>query len=189
MPPMSRPALCRVRFHDPVSLVSLANTSNQNESMQKYLLLSAQKEALQRRISLQIPFGAPMEPSSPEFQSLSSSPDWSPNYALPYPSATESLPARTVVSARTSIDDMHAEESHKLAELNRQIVATLTELLNTESVRSDEKSRVYIQERLMEAEHQNRRQRRRHSSDSERDFASAIAHHLELDLNASKTWA
>jgi hypothetical protein len=93
------------------------------------------------------------------------------------------------MSSRTSIDDMHTEESHKLAELNRQIVATLTELLNTESVRSDEKSRAWIQERLMEAEHQNRRQRRRHSSESERDFASAIAHHIELDLNASKTWA
>jgi hypothetical protein len=157
--------------------------------MQKYLLLSAQKEALQRRISLQIPFGAPMEPSSPEFQSLSSSPDMSSNYALPYPSATEPLPTRTVMSSRASIDDMHTEESHKLAELNRQIVATLTELLNTESVRSDEKCRAWIQERLMEAEHQNRRQRRRHSSETEREFASAIAQHIELDLNVSKTWA
>jgi hypothetical protein len=93
------------------------------------------------------------------------------------------------LASRTSIDDMHTEESHKLAEINHQIVATLTELLNTECVRSDDKQRAWIQERLMEAEHQNRRQRRRHSSNSERDFASAIAHHLELDLHASKTWA
>lgn len=93
------------------------------------------------------------------------------------------------MASRASIDDMHTEESHKLAEINHQIVATLTELLNTDSVRSDDKSRAWIQERLMEAEHQIRRQRRRHSSNSERDFASAIAHHLELDLNASKTWA
>jgi hypothetical protein len=157
--------------------------------MQKYLLLSAQKEALQRRISLQIPFGAPMEPSSPEFQSLSSSPDWSSNYASLYPTATEPLATRSVMSSRTSMDDLHTEESHKLAEINHQIVATLTELLNTESIRSDDKTRAWIQERLMEAEHQNRRQRRRQSSNSERDFASAIAHHLELDLNASKTWA
>jgi hypothetical protein len=41
----------------------------------------------------------------------------------------------------------------------------------------------------MEAEHQIRRQRRRHSSNSERDFASAIAHHLDLGINTSKTWA
>jgi hypothetical protein len=157
--------------------------------MQKYLLLSAQKEALQRRVALQLPFSVPREPLSPEFQSLSSSPEWSTSYASPYPSATEPIPTRTSMGSRTSIDDMHTEESHKLAEINQQIIATLTELLNTESVRSDDKSRAWIQEKLMEAEHQIRRQRRRHSSNSERDFASAIAHHLELDLNASKTWA
>ncbi|KAH5734225.1 hypothetical protein HBI17_203460 [Parastagonospora nodorum] len=171
MSTLSRPTLCR------------------NESMQKYLLLTAQKEALQRRVALQLPFGTPREPSSPEFQSLSSSPDWSPKYTTPYPAATEPLPTTTVRSSRSSMDDMHMDESHKLAEINQQIIATLTELLNTESIRSDEKSRAWIQEKLMEAEHQIRRQRRRHSSNSERDFASAIAHHLELDLNASKTWA
>lgn len=84
---------------------------------------------------------------------------------------------------------MHTEETHKLAELNQQIIATLTELLNTESVRSDDESRAWIQERLMEAEHQIRRQRRRRSSNAERGFASAIAQQLELDLNTSKTWA
>ncbi|OAK94613.1 hypothetical protein IQ06DRAFT_233528 [Phaeosphaeriaceae sp. SRC1lsM3a] len=171
MAPLSRPTLCR------------------NESMQKYLLLSAQKEALQRRIALQLPFGAPREPSSPEFQSLSSSPDWSPSYASPYPSATDPIATKTGMASRTSTDDMHTDESHKLAEINQQIIATLTELLNTEAVRHDDKSRAWIQDKLMEAEHQIRRERRRHSSNSERDFASAIAHNLELDLHASKTWA
>lgn len=158
--------------------------------MQKYMLLSAQKEALQRRMSLQLPFGAALEVSSPEFQSLSSSPECSPIHSSPYPTTTGPLPtAGTSVAPRTSVDDTHTEESHKLAELNHQIVATLTELLNTESVRSDDKSRAWIQERLMEAEHENRRQRRRRSSNTERDFASAIAHHIELDLGTSKTWA
>jgi hypothetical protein len=142
--------------------------------MQKYMLLSAQKEALQRRMSLQIPFGAPMEVSSPEFQSLSSSRACSPGYASSYPTLNV---------------DLHTEDSHKLAEINHQIVATLTELLNTECVRSDDKQRAWIQEKLMEAEHQGRRQRRRHSSNAERDFASAIAHNLELGLNTSRTWA
>jgi hypothetical protein len=87
------------------------------------------------------------------------------------------------------MDDMHTDESQKLAEINQQIVATLTELMNTESVRSDERNRAWIQEKLMEAEHQIRRQRRRHSSNAERDFASSIAQHLELGLNTSKTWA
>jgi len=158
--------------------------------MQKYMLLSAQKEALQRRISLQIPFGAPMEVSSPEFQSLSSSPACSPDYAPSYQTTTEPIPAtRSAMAYPTSADDIHTEDSHKLAEINHQIVATLTELLNTECVRSDDKQRAWIQEKLMEAEHQGRRQRRRHSSNAERDFASAIAHNLELGLSTSKTWA
>lgn len=156
--------------------------------MQKYMLLSAQKEALQRRMLLQIPFGSPMEPSSPEFQSLSSSPDWTATHASPYLTATEPGYATSTTHPQTSVGDMHTEEAHKLAEINHQIVATLTELLNTDSVRADERSRAWIQERLMEAEHQIRRQRRRRSSNSERHVASSIAHKLELDLRTSKTW-
>jgi hypothetical protein len=53
------------------------------------------------------------------------------------------------------------EDAHKLFHVNKDIKATLTELLNTESVRSDGKYRQWIQERLMEAEQQIRRQRRR----------------------------
>lgn len=163
--------------------------------MQRYMLLSAQKEALQRKMALEIPFGAPMAVTSPEFQSLSSSPTWSPKYTTPYPAATDPVPisSGSMMSARGSTDDMHTAESQRLNEINHQIVATLTELLNTEAVRSDEKHRAWIQERLMEAEHQIRRERRRHSSNAslhtDRGFASAIAHQLELGLNTSKTWA
>ena len=84
---------------------------------------------------------------------------------------------------------MHTEESHKLYEINQQIVATLMELLNTDAVKTDPRYRSFIQEKLMESEHQIRRQRRRHSSNAERDYASSIAQHLELGLNTSKTWA
>lgn len=154
------------------------------------MLLSAQKEALQRRMALEIPFSQPMAASSPEFQSLSSSPTYSPKYTLPYPPATDPIPtaSRTRISPRGSLDNTHTAESRKLSELNHQIVATLTELMNTESVRSDEKHRAWIQERLMDAEHQIRRERRRQSSSAERDYASAIAHQLEVGLNTSKTW-
>ncbi|KAI8938980.1 hypothetical protein NX059_004824 [Plenodomus lindquistii] len=169
MTPTSRPTLCR------------------NESMQKYMLLSAQKEALQRRMALEIPFAAPMAAESPEFQSLSSSPTWSPKYTSPYPAATDPVPSRCSMSPRGSVDDMHTSEAAKLAELNHQIIATLTELLNTESVRSDEKHHRWIQDRLMELEHQIRRDRRRHSSNAERNFASSVARHN--DFGTSKTWA
>ena len=158
--------------------------------MQKYMLLSAQKEALQRRMAMEIPFSTPMTPGSPEFQSLSSSPT-SSNHAAPYPMASDPMPtsSRTSTTPRTSVYGVHTEESQKLAEINQQIVATLTELLNTDCIRNDEKQRAWIQERLMEAEHQIRRERRRHSSNVGGDFASAIAQHLELGLNTSKTWA
>ena len=160
--------------------------------MQKYMLLSAQKEALQRKMELEVPFSKPITATLPDFQSLSTSPAWSPKYASPspYPSAIYAISSSVRAGPTAqSIDDTHTEESHKLAEINHQIVATLTELLNTESVRSDDRHRAWIQERLMDAEHQIRRQRRRHSSNAERDFASAIAHQLELTLHTSKTWA
>ncbi|KAF2631810.1 hypothetical protein BU25DRAFT_197250 [Macroventuria anomochaeta] len=161
-------------------------TLSRNESMQKYILLAAQKEALQRRMSMSIPFGLPMSTSSPEFQSLSSS---FTDYTSTYPTATEPVPTRPGTVTQSSVHDMHNDESHKLYEINQQIVATLMELLNTEAVKTDPKYRAFIQEKLMESEHQIRRQRRRHSSNAERDYASSIAHHLELGLNTSKTWA
>lgn len=157
--------------------------------MQKYILLAAQKEAIQRRMSMALPFGLPMSTSSPEFQSLSSSPTSPTSYTSTYPTATEPVPTSPGAVARTSVDDLHTDESHKLYEINQQIVATLMELLNTDAVKADQKYRSFIQEKLMESEHQIRRQRRRHSSNAERDFASSIAHHLELGLNTSKTWA
>lgn len=157
--------------------------------MQKYILLAAQKEALQRRMSMSLPFNLPMSTSSPEFQSLSSSPSSPTGYTSTYPTTTEPVPAGPGAAGQTSVDDMHTDESNKLYEINQQIVATLMELLNTDAVKTDPKYRAFIQERLMESEHQMRRQRRRHSSNAERDFASSIAHHLELGLNTSKTWA
>ncbi|KAG9206381.1 hypothetical protein G6514_003212 [Epicoccum nigrum] len=164
-------------------------TLSRNESMQRYILLAAQKEALQRRMSMSIPFNLPMSTSSPEFQSLSSSPGSPTEYTSTYPSTTEPVPTRAGTATQASVDDMHTEESHKLYEINQQIVATLMELLNTDAVKTDPRYRAFIQEKLMESEHQIRRQRRRHSSNAERDYASSIAQHLELGLNTSKTWA
>jgi len=69
-------------------------------------------------------------------------------------------------------------ESHKLYEINQQIKATLTELLNTDSVKQDDKFRVWVQGRLMDAELEMRRQRRRRSS-VDREIAESIAEHFE----------
>ncbi|KAF1810854.1 hypothetical protein P152DRAFT_373930, partial [Eremomyces bilateralis CBS 781.70] len=58
---------------------------------------------------------------------------------------------------------LHADEA-KLFDINHQIKATLTELLNAPSVRHDERMRAWVQERLMDAEQELKRQRRRRSS-------------------------
>ncbi|KAF2240848.1 hypothetical protein BU26DRAFT_442068, partial [Trematosphaeria pertusa] len=174
----------------------------QDDSVQKYMLLSSQQEVLRRRLSLHIPTSAPMTASSPEFQSLASSPvysrptyavPWSadPDYASAWPSPTEPIPAQPGMVHRNTIDDPHCEDSHKMCEINQEIKATLTELLNTDSVRSDEKYRAWVQARLMDAEHQIRQQRRRRSSGSivDREFASSIAEHLDLGIHSCKTWS
>ncbi|KAF1931496.1 uncharacterized protein M421DRAFT_313676 [Didymella exigua CBS 183.55] len=182
-----RPILHRVSFLAPTLRTEL--TRQRNESMQKYILLTAQKEALQRRMSMSIPFSLPISTSSPEFQSLSSSPTSPIDYVSTCLTTTEPVPTRPGTVPQTSVDDTHTSESHKLCEINQQIVATLMELLNTEAVKTDPKYRAFIQEKLMESEQQIRRQRRRRSSNAERDYASSIAHHLELGLNTSKTGA
>ncbi|KAF2478041.1 uncharacterized protein BDR25DRAFT_299760 [Lindgomyces ingoldianus] len=159
------------------------------DSMQKYMLLSSQQEVLRRRLSLQIPTASPMTASSPEFQSLSSSPtfsrpayasSWSaePEYIATHPLSAYPIPTQPGMGHRNSVDESLTEDSHRLYEINQQIKATLTELLNTESVRSDEKYRAWIQGRLMDAEQQMRRQRRRRSS-VDREIAESIAEHFE----------
>ena len=143
----------------------------EDPSFQKYMILSSQQEVLRRRLSLQIPSSSPMTANSPELQSLASSPT-SASSLCGYPVPTH--PGVTHMNE----DLRKCEDSKSLSEINQQIKATLTELLNTESVRSDDKFRAWVQERLMDAERQIRRQRRRHS-DSDRDFAQSIAEHFD----------
>jgi hypothetical protein len=164
--------------------------------MQKYMVLSSEQEILCRRLSIQAPPIAPTASSSPERQSTPSSPTHSrptftttwtpdPNYTT---TASNPIPAQLGTAHRHSIAD--TQDAHKLAEVNQEIKATLTELLNTDSCRTDGKYRLWIQGRLMNAEHEIRQQRRRRSSGSieEREFASSIAEHLDLGVHSSKTW-
>lgn len=182
MPRPSRMPLDRVSLslRKPFQARASSLTPFKTDSMQRLQVLESQQEVLRRRLALQVPAAAPMTAGSPELNSLSSSPvssrsafasSWSPE--LEYTSA-HPMP---IMGHRHSIDDTHVEDSHKLYEINQQIKATLTELLNTESVRSDDKYRAWIQERLMDAERQIRKQRRRHSS-GDRMMAASIATHM-----------
>lgn len=172
---MVRTCPIRMIHAPPLGLRSLQ--SHQTDSMAKLQLLSSQQEVLRRRLSLQVPSPPPMPAQSPEFGPLSYSPtssrslSFSDDFQIVAP-----IPTEPHMGNRRSSDDPHGhvEDSHKLCEVNQQIKAMLTELLNTESVRSDEKYRAWVQERLLDAEHQIRLQRRRQSS-ADRDMAASIA--------------
>jgi hypothetical protein len=74
--------------------------------------------------------------------------------------------------------DNQSDDGRALYEINQQMKATLTELLNTDSVKNDDKFRLWIQGRLMDTEVEMRRQRRRHSS-VDPQVAENIAEHFE----------
>jgi len=154
-----------------------------NDAFQKYQILSSQQEVIRRRLSLQLPSTTPMTARSPELHSItsptSSHSSWSPepSYTSPVSMSSYPIPAQPGVAHRHSIDSTVSDDTAKACEINQQIKATLTELLNTESVRSDDKYRAWIQERLMDAEHKIRKQRRRRS-DIDTEIAETIAKSL-----------
>jgi hypothetical protein len=62
---------------------------------------------------------------------------------------------------------MECSDEASLYEINQQIKTTLTELLNCASVKHDKTVRAWVQTKLMDAEHQLKRQRKRRSSASQ----------------------
>jgi hypothetical protein len=71
----------------------------------------------------------------------------------------------------------HSVEEEHLLEINQQIKATLTELINCEDVKHDKKFRAWVQVKLMEAEHELKRQRKR-KSNVDVETMRAISEHL-----------
>jgi len=70
----------------------------------------------------------------------------------------------TVPELLTPPSEESLDDEHSLKDVNCQIKATLTSLLNCESVKHNAQLRAWVQDRLMDAEHNIRRQRRRKSS-------------------------
>ncbi|KAF2670961.1 hypothetical protein BT63DRAFT_453332 [Microthyrium microscopicum] len=122
---------------------------------EKYLHLSQQ--SLRLKFSLSHKASSSDSPLSRQTstRSNSHSPTLSP--------IDEATPALYGASLLSVADDLSA-----LMEVNQQIKATLTELLNCPSVKLDRGYRAWVQERLMEAEHEIRQQRRRRSSNDRR---------------------
>ena len=62
-------------------------------------------------------------------------------------------------------EELQADQD-KLFAVNRRIKATLTDLLNCESVKQDSRMRSWVQTRLMDSQHEHNDQRRKHISES-----------------------
>lgn len=79
------------------------------------------------------------------------------------------------------VDDVE-EEEQKLYDINRQIKYTLTDLLNCDATRHDSKFRAWVQSRLMDAEMELRRQRKRRVSidRGSHEMVESIASSMEL---------
>lgn len=175
--------------------------SNSNDPYHRYLLLSTQQETLRQRLTLQIPPSTPTMTHEPSYSPRSSfSSDISTQYSPTHsPSQTPATPHHTAApsSAASSsptpdmpgvVQSSHAShhgiragqpvpEDSKLYDVNKQVKAVLTELLNTDGVKHDERFRMWVQGRLMETEMEMRRQRRRRSS-VDREVLESIAEHF-----------
>jgi hypothetical protein len=150
-------------------------------ALQKYLLLHSQHEALSKHLNEINTTSSPpsrspdrLVSSTPhsELSSFSSSPESpSPHLSarsplnlmhqrrsgsIPAPSPTRpriikrrsSLP---IVIDESILEEIEEEEG-KLKDVNEQIKCTLTDLLNCESVRKDNRYRMWVQTRLMDTE-------------------------------------
>ncbi|KAF2012043.1 hypothetical protein BU24DRAFT_412578 [Aaosphaeria arxii CBS 175.79] len=153
--------------------------------MQRYLKLSSQQENIRRKLSLET-----QSPTSPEFRSMSSSPTESMQSSMhSSTTATEPhLPSPMPIPIqrqRHSVDYTGDDAKRTLCDINQQMKATLTELLNQN--RSDDKYRAWVQEKLLETEQQIRKQRRRHSS-GDREMAASIATHFSPTQSFASPW-
>jgi len=138
--------------------------------MERYARLSQQSDLIRQRLSMGGFSGDPFSPT--QRSSRDSSPDISPlrrttsitqSQAYSFPSAQTWPIPQAVPTSWKSPESEQVDEAN-LYEINHKIKALLTELLNCDSVRQDKMYRAWVQARLMDAEHELKRQRRRRSS-------------------------
>jgi hypothetical protein len=157
-------------------------TPFQDAAFQKYLLLSGQQDTLRRQLSSIS--GSPPARLSNQSSFFSASPSYdshsgssSPSESVyPLPPVTfghcQYAPAHT--AAVTGFDPADASSDNVLYDVNQAIKATLTELLNRDEVKHDERLRAWVQERLMDTQLELRRQRRRRSSTSDSSRSGSL---------------
>lgn len=131
-------------------------------SLENYLVLQSQQDQLRRRLSINTTASSTAcspQSTSPTTQSPSHS-----NFSSPTTSfyGATSLPLAPTAPASAYVQV--GPEVRQLRDVSQQIKLTLTDLLNCERGRTDDAFRAWIQARLLDAEHELKRQRRRHSS-------------------------
>ena len=119
----------------------------------------------------------------PDSRSSSVSPlSSSPASPPAFPFGTHAIPTiPEEVEESDEADDIE-EEENKLYDINKQIKLTLTDLLNCDSTRTDSKFRGWVQTRLMDAEMELRRHRKRRVSSDRggQGMVESIASSMEL---------
>jgi hypothetical protein len=133
-----------------------------------YTRLSRQSESIRQRLNMNF-YG---EQTSPTLTSYNTPERAGHSAYSPYPSPLYS-PNPTSESADEAI----------LYQINQQIKTTLTDLLNCDSVKHDKALRAWVQDRLMDAEHELKKQRRRRSS------ASVVANETMRAFEIANHWA
>jgi hypothetical protein len=156
----------------------------QDEFIQRYRRLSEQLDSIRQRLnsisSVQsYESSSPMDtfPSTPSpKQSFSQSYHY--QTASSYPMAPTWPQSHSMATSNPS--DVEVTDEASLYEINQQIKTTLTELLNCDSVKHDKMFRAWVQTKLMDAEHQLKRQRKRRSSASQetmKNFEHSLGGH------------
>jgi len=174
--PTRKPEKVRACSRNPV-LSSL--TIQQEFAIQKYMLLSSQQDQLRQRLSLTTDDA----PSS----SLPAQPTTFGSDPISIPGSTPRSPP-SPLSPRSSFSTEDREDDARLYQVNKQIKSTLTDLLNNESVKHDDKFRFWVQRQLMEAEMEMKRQKRRRSSADKHELCDAISHSFSRSIAHNTTF-
>lgn len=168
---------------------SLLVCPERDELIERYNILYRECEMLKYRIAHNSSSSLSTKHSNYSSYSVPSSPTSPPTLAVwtssqcTFSTQNDFYPSSGLL---TPPSEEGLDNEHTLMDFNGQIKAVLTSLLNCESVKHDTQVRSWVQDRLMDAEHAMRRQRRRKSS-ADRDVrrqcdlvslpGSRVSHH------------
>ncbi|KAI9836872.1 MAG: hypothetical protein M1819_001037 [Sarea resinae] len=148
----------------------MANPQNKSPErgffLQKYLLLHSQHSLLlhQRSSPSSASGTTDTYPDTPSTRGRRSSSITSTSSISPSTSSSQASPSSFAPLHRADlVEEQDGEDDERLYDVNHQIKTVLTQLLNCDSVKHDNRFRNWVQSRLMDAEHELKQQRRRRS--------------------------